>query len=92
MMHISIFKVEPATQEDFKRTIKPYGYRDTFWRLVELDNVPVKGKPVLITVRLDEGVPRLVYIDGGWPTYETFVYHDKTLIAHFGGHLREKDK
>jgi len=65
---------------------------DEAYILTHLDGIEVTGQQVEITVRKERGVPRLVYIDGGWPLYETWVYDEKSyLIAHFDGHMKEKE-
>jgi|SRR6478752_4859624 len=87
--HISVFRVRKAEDGE---TARPSFKDDEYYVLTELDGIPVTGKPVLITVRRERGVPRLVYIGGSWPLYETWVYDlDNNLIAHFGGHMLEKE-
>jgi hypothetical protein len=87
--HISVFRVRKVAESEVQR---PIFKDDECYILVELDGIPVTGKPVNITIRKERGVPRLVYIKGSWPLYETWVYDlEFNLIAHFGGLLAEKE-
>lgn len=89
-MHISIFTVREGTDEEW--SLIPSGRRpmsgEKGYFLTHLDGNPVTSNVLIpISIRRSNGVPSLVYIDGGWPTYETWVYHNGAIVAHFLGHL-----
>lgn len=63
-------------------------HRDTYWLVNEINGVvpslavePEKGMLELTVRKDDSGVPCMVFIDGGFPLYEAWVYHEGQLIA-----------
>lgn len=95
--YISTFTVRPISEKEHNDL--PSGRRssdsgDTIYFLVKLDETVVETlEPITITVRMDRGAPRLVYIDGGHPLYETWVKDEQgNILGHFGGLLAAHDE
>ena len=101
--HITRLRVRVGSKDEWRRIPSGHapsslpgteGVKEDHYFLTHIDDIPVPGKvPVTVCVRKEDGVPRLVYIDGGWPTYETWVY-DQTgrILGHFPGHMVEKER
>lgn len=94
--HITTFWVRPISEKENNALTS--GRRawkdDAGFVLVKLDDQVVPpGEMIVITVRKDRGVPRLVYIEGGHPLYETWVKNIENgeIVGHFPGLLVEKD-
>lgn len=58
--------------------------------LLNMDGEPVKVD-VRVTIDTEDGIPGSVFINGGYPLYETFVFRDKVLVAHDPGLLAHRD-